>query len=143
MSIGSTHVRGERLNARVEADGRTRQAFKDECDINKLLARYAKTGALSHFAKHGGEYMSVSPVEFQEALNTVIEADKLFRDLPSKLRGRFNNDPSEFLGFVQNPDNADEMVELGLRKRLGRDPVDRMVDELAGLRADLKPVEKP
>lgn len=138
MGIGSKHKKGSRLSISEWGDSLTKQSFKDECDVNKLLKRYVKTGALSHFAKHGGEYMNVTPVDFQEAMNTVITAQALFDDLPAEIRGRFQNDPAQFLGFVQDPANADELLEMGLRERRRADPVDRMVDELAGLRADLK-----
>jgi len=38
----------------------------------------------------------------------------MFNDLPSSIRSRFGNDPAAFLDFVQDENNADEMVKLGL-----------------------------
>ena len=34
--------------------------------------------------------------------------------LPAKIRRRFDNDPTAFIEFVQNPSNKSEMEELGI-----------------------------
>ena len=34
----------------------TKQSFKDECDINKIMAKFQKTGAIEHYAKHAPSY---------------------------------------------------------------------------------------
>jgi hypothetical protein len=48
----------------------------------------------------------------------------MFMSLPAKIRSRFQNDPGAFLDFVQNPENRDEMIELGLAKAQPRAPVE-------------------
>lgn len=93
----------------------TKQAFKDECDINNLLSKYQKTGLVTHVNNFKGEYLNLSqPVDYQTALNVVINADAAFASLPSSIRKKFDNDPHEFLQFTTNPDNHDAMVEMGL-----------------------------
>lgn len=92
----------------------TKQSFADSCDVNKILARYQKTGALDHVAKHQPTYGFATDIQFHEAMNIVATATSMFEDLPSSIRTKFNNEPGEFLAFVQDPDNADELVELGL-----------------------------
>ena len=104
----------KRVSIKFKKRGRTKQEFKKQCDINEIVKRYQRTGALDHFAKHGGRYMDVTPTSFHEAMNIVVEAEQMFADLPSSLRARFENDPAEFLEFVQNPENQDEMRDLGL-----------------------------
>lgn len=95
-------------------DGRAKQAMKAECDINNIMAKYVKTGAVSHFNAKGARYGDVPAVSYHEALNTVIAARELFEGLPAKIRTRFQNDPGQFLAFVQDPNNTAEAVELGL-----------------------------
>ena len=34
------------------SDGRTKQAFKDSCDINKMLKKAQTVGSLSHLLKY-------------------------------------------------------------------------------------------
>lgn len=95
---------------------RAKQSFKDECNINNIVSKYQKTGAVTHFNKNAPRYEDASGADFQDAMNLVTSTQQLFNELPSSLRARFANDPSQFLDFVQDPRNADEMAELGLRK---------------------------
>ena len=100
----------------VDAGGesRTKQSFKKECDINVIMAKYQKTGAITHFNKHQQNYGMADGQTFQEAMNLVCEAQEMFNELPSSIRSRFGNDPAAFLDFVQNEENADEMARMGL-----------------------------
>lgn len=94
----------------------TKQSFKDECDINVLMARYERTGVLDWVNEHEPQFADVSnAVDFQAALNTVIVAQDLFDSMPGDLRKRFANDPVEFLKFMDDPANVDESIKLGLR----------------------------
>lgn len=94
--------------------GMTKQSFKDECDINKIMARFQKTGAIDHYAAYAPQYDVVTSTNLHEAMNIVADAETMFEELPSSLRKKFHNDPSEFLDFVQDENNLEEMRELGL-----------------------------
>lgn len=96
----------------------TKQSFRDECDVNFILRKYQKTGLLEHVNRFQGDYADLTDVpDYQTSLNKVIDAQSAFMTLPSAIRKQFSNDPQEFLEFVQNPDNADAMIEMGLRDR--------------------------
>lgn len=95
---------------------RTKQSFKEECDINNIMSKYQKTGLLDFVNEHEAQYGDATGIDFQEALETVRSAQEMFADMPSSVRRRFDNDPAAFLEFVNNPDNRDEAVELGLIK---------------------------
>jgi len=97
-----------------EEPSMTKQCFKKECDINNILAKHDKTGLISHVNKHDGNYGDATAVDFHEAMNTITIAEQMFAELPSSTRKRFENDIPAFLDFVQNPDNAQEMVDMGL-----------------------------
>lgn len=96
------------------AVGLTKQSMKDECDVNLILAKYQRTGVIDFINKHEPRYGNASPIDFQTAMNVVIEGKQMFADLPSSLRKRFGNSPEEFLFFVDNPANRDEAIRLGL-----------------------------
>lgn len=98
-------------------DGKTKQAFKDDTDINRIVARYQKTGIMSFVAEHKLEYGFATSRDFRESMEIVAQANSMFEDLPSSLRKRFENDPSKFLDYVQDEKNLDEMYELGLAKK--------------------------
>ncbi len=92
------------------------QHHADSCDINKIMGRYRKTGVVDHLNKHGPMYGEIPSLDLQEATEVVIKANEMFDDLPSHIRNKFDNKPGDFLDFVQNPANLEEMRELGLSK---------------------------
>lgn len=92
----------------------TVQSAKKECDINNIVAKYQKTGAIEHANRYEPQYGEVTSVTFQDAMNQVTSAQQMFDDLPSSIRQRFEGDPGAFLDFVADPSNAEEMAELGL-----------------------------
>lgn len=94
-----------------------RQSFKDECDINNILKKYQKTGVVDWLAKHEGTYADVSAFDFMSAQMTIVEAKRMFGDLPSSVRKRFSNDPAEFLLFMEDDSNLEEAIKLGLATR--------------------------
>ena len=98
-----------------EDEDMTKQSMKDECDINNILAQYAKTGLLTPVTQTPGSFVDVSEVgDYREAIHNVREADRLFMQLPSAVRTRFENDPAQFLDFATEESNMDELREMGL-----------------------------
>ena len=101
-----------------ELESMTKQSFVDDCDINTIMRRYEATGAfpdhMNQRAGRGqfGDFSDVS--DFQSALNTVIAAESAFADLPARLRDRFGNDPEQLLRFLNDENNRDEAISLGL-----------------------------
>lgn len=95
---------------------RTKQAFKDECDINKIMARFIRTRTLDWVSDVQPKYGDLIGWDFQTALNQVARGKEMFAALPAKIRSRFSNDPGTFLDFLADPDNKDEARKLGLLK---------------------------
>lgn len=94
------------------SDGRTKQAYKDETDINRILSRAQKTGTISHLAKHQPQYGDFADFDFFENSNKLIQGRQIFDELPSEIRREFNQSPAEFFQFVNNPENTDRLSEL-------------------------------
>lgn len=93
----------------------TKQSFKEECDVNNILKKFAKTGLIDHVNRFAGDYGNYTSVQdYQTSLNQIMSANEMFDSLPSKVRARFGNSPAEFLDFVGNPENIQEMISLGL-----------------------------
>lgn len=94
--------------------GRTKQEFKDECDVNNIVKRYVKDGFLAHVARGVPRFVDVSEVgDFRQAVDQVRAATAFFEGLPAKVRDRFGNDPVKFIDEAGNL-TRDEMRELGL-----------------------------
>lgn len=93
---------------------RTKQAFKDEVDINRIMKKYQKTGVLpvSQQSPIYGDFSNIP--NFEEASNKLIAAQEAFDAQPASLRKRFNNNPSDLLAFLQDSSNYDEAIKLGL-----------------------------
>jgi len=92
----------------------TKQSFTKECDINNIVNKYQRTGALDHVNKHEASYGYASSDDFTASMEIVARGKTMFAELPSKIRTKFENDPAKFLEFVQDEKNKEEMQELGL-----------------------------
>lgn len=92
----------------------TKQSFKDECDINTIMSRYQSTGEMPDLALVAPQYLDATGMDFQAMQNKLVEAQNLFDALPSAVRNRFANDPADFLAFVSDVSNIDEMKKMGL-----------------------------
>lgn len=100
----------------------TKQYFKEECDINNILKKFNATGQLPDMIKQNPVYGDFSDVaSFQEALSIVNHAYEQFEALPSTLRDRFANDPEKFLAFCEDGNNLEELVKLGLAKKVEKE----------------------
>jgi len=105
---------GMQLKEKRDFRDRTKQAPKDECDINNILLRYKRSGLVSHLAKGVPTYMDVSEVgDYKGAMDHLRATEKFFAGLPAKIRERFDNDPVAFLDYASEVPEADLKVELG------------------------------
>lgn len=92
------------------------QSHKAEVDINNIVKRHGmdliqKTALLQSKLY---QFDDVTGNDFQEAMFKVAKAKESFLRMPSEIRKRFDNDAAKFLDFVQNPDNSEQLVEMGL-----------------------------
>lgn len=103
---------------------RTQQHFKDETDINKIVARAIQTGDATVFtaAERGSYYDCSTFSDYQDALQVIADIDEDFFSLPSSLRRHFNDDPDAYVAFMADPQNYDKAVELGLLEGSGEPP---------------------
>lgn len=93
----------------------TDQSGKDESDVNKIMAKYEKTGLISHLNKRPGAFKDISGVEdYQTMLGKIQAAQDAFMTLPAATRLKFQNDPGQLISFLQDEKNTDEAIKLGL-----------------------------
>ena len=92
----------------------THQSFKEECDINTIMRRFAVTGELPDNIRVP-QYQEFDGVfDFQTAMNLVRTSQEAFEAMPATVRDRFNNDPARFMDFVNDADNYDEALKMGI-----------------------------
>lgn len=94
--------------------GKTKQAFREECDINNIMKKFQATGVADFVNKRSPQYGDCTGVDFQAAMDTIISANEMFDELPSSIRKHFNNDPAQLLDAVNDPARRSECVALGL-----------------------------
>lgn len=109
----------------------TKQSFKDGCDINTIMARYMSTGEMPDISTRAPQYMDASGFDFQLMQDQVVEAKRLFMELPSVLRSRFANDPAEFIAYCQDEENRSEMIKLGLISKTTSDAIPQRSEDSA------------
>lgn len=94
-------------------ENKTRESEAAECDINRIVARFEKTGELPMVPP--GFFADVSEMgDYRTALDRVRQAEALFLQLPVAFREEMQNDVGEFLDFAADPANADRLKEVGL-----------------------------
>lgn len=100
------------LSMPPDAQG-AKQSFKDECDINRIMAKYLNTGTIPQGLPVGRYGDFSDACDYLEAQLTLKNAEAQFLALPAKLRAELNNDPANFLAWVQDEKNLDQLHELG------------------------------
>lgn len=104
-----------RTPALVGARSLTQQNMLESTNINNIMDKYHRHGLIDHVSKHQGQYgdFTIMP-DFQTAMNKLNEAQAMFDTLPAATREIFDNDPGKFLDFATDPENLEEMREMGL-----------------------------
>lgn len=95
----------------------TRQSEMESCDLHNILRQFSQQGfdQLVRDNAARGQYVDLpDDLDYQASLNLVMAAQNSFATLPSQVRERFHNDPAKFLEFVSNPNNAEELIRLGI-----------------------------
>lgn len=102
----------------------TLQEFKDESDINNLVARYRQTGAFydALAARNLGAqprvpiFEDVSEIpDFAAAQEIINRGKEAFAALPPSVKGAFSNSPDLFLAFMtENAKNPEMLRKVGI-----------------------------
>lgn len=108
-----------RQQKRFTEPSQTRQAFAEQCNINKVMRKYEQTGQLP-ITNERAQYLNNRPLSYHEAMQLVVEGQQAFDQQPAEIRKRFANSPEEFMAFIGDPENADEAVKLGIFEKVKR-----------------------
>lgn len=93
----------------------TQEQFAEESNINNIIRSYDRNGVIEHINRGKAIYGDFSNVtDFSDALNQINQAKAEFMNIPSEIREKFQNDAGQFFKFASNPDNIEELREMGL-----------------------------
>lgn len=118
LKIHSRYDTPPSLDQNTSGLSETLQDAKDECDINKIIARHARTGLWSDSVAPPGrrpqfdDFSSVA--DYQTAQNVLITAQEAFESMSAQIRKRFDNNPAKLLEFLEDVANREEAIKLGL-----------------------------
>lgn len=108
---------------------RTRQEFKDECDINILMAHYERNAVMPPQNGKTPQYFDASNVpDFRESLDIAREAQEAFMRVPAHVRKELDNDVYKFVEYAQDEKNIDQLRKWGLAEPLPEAPVPMKVE---------------
>lgn len=113
---------------------RTKSEFKEECDVNNIIAKYRSSGVLPESSRAAamryGDF-SQTPT-FQEMHNKVIDARLMFAGLPAAVRDKYGNDPGLFLADTQTEEGQRLLVKHGLAVERKKAPSSQPSSSSAG-----------
>jgi len=93
----------------------TEQSHAPSCDIHTIMRKYRRDAVLDHVSQYKGTYADFAQVpDFREAHTIIAEANSMFETVPSHIRADFENDPIQYIAFMQDPDNVKAIEAYGL-----------------------------
>lgn len=105
---------GNRGDIMFTEPSRTKQAPASEVDINAIMDRALQTGSIPTQID-GSFYGDVSNVDdYEQSLQYLDAVHDTFFEMPAKLRREFNDNPAEFLAFVDSCKSEAELNARGI-----------------------------
>jgi len=93
---------------------KTQQSFRDETDINHIIDKFGVENVAQNPRQMPSSSDFYETFDYQTAQNTIRQAHEAFMDQPAHIRAEFDNDPGKFIKFLEDPDNQDKAIKLGL-----------------------------
>jgi len=114
--FASAYANKKRVTKGDFDEGMTDKSQARDCCVHRILKRYETGNILTHVNQKAAFYDDVSDIpDYHEGMNRITAVNSAFEGLPSAIRRRFQNDPSQFVEFMAKiEDNYEEAVKLGL-----------------------------
>ncbi len=116
MKARSRYSDKKRFSIETPGKSMTQQALANESDINKIMAKAIRTGqpppSVHERQAQFGDFTQIT--SFHQAQTALVHAQNEFNTLPAKIRSYFDNDPEKLIKFLDDPDNLEEAVQMGL-----------------------------
>ena len=92
-----------------ESKNLTRSEQAPATDINNIVNKFYKTGVIDYVSNNEPQFGDFTNINFEEIQNKVAQGNQLFESLPAHVRKEFNNNPAEFIEFIQVKGNIEDM----------------------------------
>lgn len=84
-----------------EEESLTKQYFKDECDINNIVAKFQTTGQIPLQNGLDPQYGIAPEIDLKSALDLVKNTHREFDELSYEKKALFNHNPQNYADFLQ------------------------------------------
>lgn len=120
------------------------QGMLRETDLNQIVARArGQNGPIA--LPSGGRppiWGDFDVVDVMEAQNLLARLRLTFAELPSRVRNHFDNDPQTLIRFVQDPQNYEASVSMGLIPKQAPKPPSQAQEIAEALAPLMNPVHQ-
>lgn len=114
--VRNHHSRVKQKLSFGEEVSRTKQQFKDDADINNIVARWLQTGVDPAMIQRGearyADFTTVDDYLTMQYKLAGVRSD--FELLPGPVRFEFDNDPAKLIEYLADPANTAEAIKRGL-----------------------------
>ncbi len=115
MTIKAGHTR-RRVALALDTSGGANPADADGTDINKIMAKFKKTGTLPNVGRTNPLYGDFTfPEDIHSVREAVERAEDRFMDLPADVRSVCKNDWVQFYELFNTPEGQEKLTEAGLQ----------------------------
>lgn len=91
------------------------QSSKKQCDINNIMAQYAKSGMLPQINSSEPRFIDNTLIpDLNTAFEVTNRAIELFKELPPTIRKLMDNNPANLESFIQDPNNYGTLLKNGI-----------------------------
>lgn len=93
---------------------KTQEHHAKNADAASIVKKYGYQSSPFH-TRQNGYYSDISEVpDLQTALQAVKTAETAFQQLPSEIRKKLGNDPTNLVDYLKDPKNTEEAIKYGL-----------------------------
>lgn len=105
----------KRVQLHFKNPSKTKQSFKQECDINHIINRFSKTGQIPLTNPLEKQYGFAPETDLKKSLDLIHELRHEFENLDPEIKSEFNNNSHEYAAFLdayeQSPESFLEKPE--------------------------------
>lgn len=115
MKITLHHELSRPVNHDFSEPQLTDQSYANACDINVIMAQYAKTGMLPQQTIVQPTYQDNTSIpSLMDSFNIVNQAYDQFMELPPTIRRLMDNNPANLENFISDESNTDILMKHGI-----------------------------
>ena len=115
IKIRTAYSPNVRVGFATVGESKTDPIFAEDLKIQNMIKKYDSTNLLELVSNKTPQYIDLSDVtDLQSAMTKIQDAQETFMEVPATIRERFQNNPQTFYNFVNDKNNIDELVNMGL-----------------------------